>query len=333
MVCLLMAGGVMMCPMETKAETDVDIYYHTDYVGSTLGQEKYIDGHWYLLDKQTGEYVHGFVFLENTGKWVYYNSQGRMLHGEQCVNGHWYLFDQYTGAVTYGFAYIEKDDKWVFYDRVMGWMLYGEQCIDGGWYYLTPITGAVDFEWAWLPHSNKWVYYDQYGRMVYGEQYIDGKWEYFDTITGQVYSAQDKINAVVGKAYSAVNQHIDCPGILAANGGKTCHYGPCMSLVWWMFYESGMTGHLADGLNSGWPHENYDWYNSRGRVDKNPQVGDIAFFWFYNFAGVEGVSCSHAGLVVAVSGDSVLVIDALDSGIQPRWRSKSSIVGFAHPYY
>lgn len=100
-----------------------------------------------------------------------------------------------------------------------------------------------------------------------------------------------------------------------------------MSLVWWMFYQSDMTSHLADGLNSGWPHENYDWYKSRGMVDYNPRVGDIAFFWYYNFAGVEGVSCSHAGLVVDVSGDSVLVIDALGRGIYPRWYSIGSIVG------
>lgn len=275
----------------------------------------------------------GWTYVPAGEKWCYYDDEGRMVYGEQYIDGHWYLFDSYTGAVQYGFQYIEKDQKWVFYDRTMGWMLYGEQCIDDGWYYLTPGTGAVDFEWSWLPDSNKWVYYDSFtGRMVHGEQYIDGKWQYFDEITGQVYSKQDKINQVVNAAYSAVGRHIDCPGILAANGGKTCYHGPCMSFVWWTFYQSGMTGHLADGLNSGWPHENYDWYKSRGMVDRNPRVGDIAFFWYYNFAGIDGVSCSHAGLVVGVSGDSVLVIDALSGGIYPRWYSIGSTVGFAHPW-
>lgn len=332
----------------TSSETEVAVkegffvennktYYYENGVRAT--GERYItdangNGNWYyFIPEQNGEMDTEWAYIPAANKWCYYDMKGRRQTGERYIDGHWYLFNGETGAVTYGFAWIENLQKWVFYDRIMGWMLYGEQFIDGGWYYFDPVTGERDTEWAYIPNLNKWVYYDGNGRMLYGEQYIDGKWEYFDNVTGKVYSAQDKINKVVNTAYSAAGKNIDCPGILAANGGKTCHYGPCMSLVWWIFYESGMSGHLADGLKSGWPHENYDWYNCRGRVDKNPKVGDIAFFWYYNFAGVEGVSCSHAGIVVAVNGDSVLVIDALDSGIQPRWRSKYSVLGFAHPYY
>lgn len=196
----MLFGGVCLCfiigmnPMEVKAETGVDFYYSTD-AGRAIGQEQYIDGHWYLIDKQSGNYIYGFAFLENAGKWVYYNPQnGQMLYGEQCINGHWYLLDQYTGAVTYGFAYIAKDNKWVFYDRVMGWMLYGEQYIDGGWYYLTPGTGAVDYEWAWLPHSNKWVYYDAItGRMYHEWHNIAGTMHYFDKYTGEIKCSSNEI--------------------------------------------------------------------------------------------------------------------------------------------
>ncbi len=319
-----------------RVEND-SVYYYVD--GARAVGERYIKDeagkwHWYYFaPEKDGAMNVGWAYIQSGKKWCYYDAQGRMVYGEQCIDNHWYLFDSCTGAVQYGFQYIEKDNKWVYYDRVMGWMLYGEQCIDGGWYYLTPGTGAVDYGWTWLPGSDKWVYYDTFtGRMLYGEQYIAGKWQFFDEITGQVYSKQDKINKVVSMAYGSVGRNIDCPGILAANGGKTCYHGPCMSLVWWMFYQSDMTGHLADRLNSGWPHENYDWYKSRGMADKNPRVGDIAFFWYYDFAGKEGVSCSHAGLVVDVRGDSVLVIDALSGGIYPRWYSIGSAVGFAHPW-
>lgn len=178
--------------LHVKAEDAPDLYYSTD-AGRAIGQEMYMDGHWYLIDKASGSYITGFAFLENAGKWVYYNSAGQMLYGEQCINGHWYLLDQYTGAVTYGFAYIEKYNKWVFYDRVMGWMLYGEQYIDGGWYYLTPGTGAVDYEWAWLPHSNKWVYYDAItGRMYHEWNNINGVMHYFDKYTGEVRSRSNE---------------------------------------------------------------------------------------------------------------------------------------------
>lgn len=163
------------------------VIYHTDTI-CAVGKEQYIDGHWYLLDKQSGQYVRGFAYLEDAGKWVYYDPiNSQMLYGEQCINGHWYLFDQCTGAVTYGFAYIEKDNKWVFYDRVMGWMLYGEQYIDGGWYYLTPGTGAVDYGWAWLPHAYKWVYYDTVsGRMYHGWHRVEGRMRHFDEYTGEI---------------------------------------------------------------------------------------------------------------------------------------------------
>lgn len=321
-----------------KSENGNTYYYEN---GARVTGERYIVdesgiGYWYYFIPGTGGVMDtGWSYIPEANKWCYYDENGRRLQGEQYIDNHWYFLDSSTGAVSYGFQYIEKYDKWVFYDRVMGWMLYGEQCIDDGWYYLDPVTGAVDYEWAWIPDSGKWVYYDAVtGRMQYGEQCIDGKWEYFDRVTGRADSKQDKINKVVAAAYSAVGKHPDCPGLLAANGGELCHWGPCMSFVWWMFYQADLNMHLAEGLNSGWPHKNYEWYLARGMVDNNPQVGDIVFFWYWQFAGRDGVSCSHAGLVVDVKGDSVLVIDAKNGGIAPRWYSMKTgdIVGFAHPW-
>ncbi len=318
------------------------IYYYEDGI-KAIG-ERYIEDeagkwHWYyFVPEKDGEMNVGWAYIPLEEKWCYYDIQGKMMYGEQYIDNHWYLFDSYTGAVQYGFQYIEKDNKWVYYDRVMGWMLYGEQYIDGGWYYLTPGTGAVDYDWAWIPESDKWVYYDSFtGRMLYGEQHIDGKWEYFDELTGEVYSRQDKIDKIVNMAYSVSGQRVETvnpSGILAINGGKVCHYGSCMGFVWWTFYQSGLSGHFADGLKSGWPHENYDWFKSKGMVDFNPRAGDIVFFRYPYFSNIENVSCSHAGLVVGVRGSSVLVMDALEDGIRPRWYSifNSYIVGFAHPW-
>ena len=320
-------------------ESGKTFYYEK---GVKVTGEKYIEnsegGYWYyFIPEANGEMDTEWSWIpdrNNGGKWCFFDVNGRRMHGQQYIDKHWYMFDSKTGATQYGFVYIPEQNKWVFYDRVMGWMLYGEQCIDSAWYYLDPWTGAVDYDWAWIPTKDKWVYYDPItGKMWYGEHKIDGKWQFLDPITGEVYSKNKKIERVVNKAYSAVGKHIDAPGILASQGGKLCHYGPCMSLVWWMFYDSGMPGHVADGMKSGWPHDNYDWYKNRGRVDYNPQVGDIAFFRYPMFADVEGVSSSHAGLVVGVNGNSVVVIDALDSGIRPRVYSKYSTVGFAHPYY
>ena len=153
-----------------------------------VGVEQYIDGHWYLQDQQTGNYVRGFVYLEDAGKMVYYNpADGQMLYGEQCVDGHWYFLNPHTGAVSYGFQYIENADKWVFYDRETGWMQYGEQCIDGHWYLLNSYTGAVTYGFQYIEKDNKWVFYDRVmGWMLYGEQCIDNGWYYLDPMTGAV---------------------------------------------------------------------------------------------------------------------------------------------------
>lgn len=309
-------------------------YY--DEQGRMAHGQQLIDGAWYLFDERTGATTYGFAYIPDQNKWVFYDRvTGKMQYGQQCIDAGWYLLDQYTGAVTYGFAYLPDDKKWVFYDRVTGRMLYGQQYIDGGWYYLTPVTGAVDYEWAYLPDDNKWVYYDAVtGRMIYGSHMIDGRPRYFDKHTGRVYGKSEEVNLLMSVVKTTYGKDIDCPGAVAAAGGILCPYGPCMSYVWWCFDKAGLRMFLCDGAVTGYPHHNYDWYNSRGRVNYSPQVGDIAFFRYAGWADAIGASASHAGIVVGVSGNGVvLVADALTGGIYPRTYSVGGTIGFAHPYW
>lgn len=292
---------------------------------------------WYYFDEITGEMAKGFkdLWTDGQGKWVCYDRiTGQMYHGQANDLGNWYYFDDYTGATQYGFRYIPEDNKWVFYDRITGIMQYGEQYIDEGWYYLTPVTGAVDYGFSYIPTANKWVYYDLVtGRMIYGQQRIDGKLYYFDECTGRQYSGNDIRNKLIGTVQSTYGANLDCIGELRNAGGSVCYEGPCMSYVWWCFWHAGLNQFLCDGAISGWPHDNSNWYAARGRYDMAPMVGDIAFFRYSGWADAIGASTSHAGIVIAVSGGSVLVADALDSGIWPRWYSIGQCVGFAHPYY
>lgn len=274
----------------------------------------------------------------NSGKWVYYDQSGRMQYGQQYINSHWYLFDHYTGATTYSFAYIPDQTKWVFYDRVMGWMMYGQQCIDDGWYYLTPYTGAVDYDWAYLPDDQKWVYYDSVtGRMYHGAHWIEGRPRFFDPVTGRVWTAQEEINLLVSKAYASRGTNPDCPGELVAAHGSYCYEGPCMSYVWWCFHHPGLDMFLCDGAISGWPHDNYNWYLNRGRVDWSPRVGDIVFWrypgWIDYDVPAPGNTASHAGIVVAVGPSSVTIIDALSNGIWDHPLNSYGLVGHAHPFW
>ena len=329
------------------------VYYGPD--GRMLYGERLIDGGWYYLAPGSGAVSYGFVLLEDPGvqgglKWVWYGESmgdGRMRYGEHLIDGGWYYLAPGSGAVSYGFVLLDDPSaeggrKWVWYGPHMGdgRMRYGEQFVDGGWYYLTPGNGAVDYEWALIPDGlggSKWVYYGPYmgdGRMRYGTQRVDGKLYYFDEHTGEVYSTDDIIDRVLDVARS----QIGTPDSLTWSyqfavsdaGGNYCYQGPCCSFVWWCFDQAGMREFFCDGMITGWPHECYDWYKSRGRVDWNPTPGSIVFWQYGGWSA--GLSCGHAGFVIDSGPGYVRVLDVVTGGVQVRVYSYSGIVGFAHPY-
>ena len=154
--------------------------------------EQTIDGKQYYLKLGTGARFAGWRRVVTTrdhrgDKWVYYGSDGAMLHGEGKVSGYWYFFDDGTsksnGRVTYGWKNLGS--KIVYYSWPEGKMQYEEQKIGGAWYYLNPVTGARKTGWQYLnSNGGKTVYYGSDGKMVYGTQYIDGQKYYFDPVTG-----------------------------------------------------------------------------------------------------------------------------------------------------
>ena len=233
--------------------------------------------------------------------------------------------------MAHDFVYIRQTNKWVYYDKITGKMQYGERYINGGWYYMKPVTGALSKGRTWMASGNKWVYYDKItGRMVHGGAIIDGHHYFFDPYTGAQYSKQQIANRLASYARTYSSQHPDCPGALAANGGLICPFGPCMSFVWYVFHAAGLDVFLCDGAKTGWPHHNFDWYNSRGRVSSTPQVGDVAF-WKFSDSWASNYSASHAGIVIEVNGGNVVIVDAAYGNIGVR--SAYSGARYAHPYY
>lgn len=103
-----------------------------------------------------------------------------------------------------------------------------------------------------------------------------------------------------------------------------------MSFVWYSFHTADLDIFLCDGAKSGWPHHNYDWYASRGRVNLSPQPGDVVFWQFGGWA--KGLSASHAGIVSSVSNGRVRIVDASDGSIAER-NAYNGVRGYAHPYY
>lgn len=196
---------------------------------------------------------------------------------------------------------------------------------------MKPVTGALAKGRTWLDAGKKWVYYDKTSsRMIHGGAILDGHHYFFDPHTGAQYNKQQIIDRLTSQARALLNQHPDCPGVLAANGGLICPFGPCMAFVWYIFHSAGLDIFLCDGAKTGWPHHNCDWYRSRGCVSHTPHVGDIAF-WKFGDAWAHDYDASHAGVVVEVNGRNVIIIDAAygDIGI----RSAYNGANYAHPYY
>lgn len=283
------------------------------------------------------------VFIPNDpnnrkeGIWVRFDQSGNLVKGENYHNGGWYYFDTTTGAMVKGVKHISSNGgKWVYYDVVTGRMAHGEAYLHydkehTGWYYFDQYTGKMAHDFVYIRQTNKWVYYDKItGRMVHGGAIIDGHHYFFDPYTGAQYSKQQIANRLASYARTYSSQHPDCPGALAANGGLICPFGPCMSFVWYVFHAAGLDVFLCDGAKTGWPHHNFDWYNSRGRVSSTPQVGDVAF-WKFSDSWASNYSASHAGIVIEVNGGNVVIVDAAYGNIGVR--SAYSGARYAHPYY
>jgi glucan-binding YG repeat protein len=166
-----------------ESEGYIDVSHDFDGLITQSGFQKYLNGHWYLLDIATGAKKTGFQYISNQHKTVYYNSKGQMQYGQQKINGYWYLFDSATGAKKTGFQYISNQHKTVYYNS-KGQMQYGQQKINGYWYLFDSATGAKKTGFQYISNQHKTVYYNSKGQMQYGQQKINGYWYLFDSATG-----------------------------------------------------------------------------------------------------------------------------------------------------
>ena len=184
---------------------DSRYYFNLRTGGMEKSQEK-INGYYYYFDDETGKMVTGWKYFPDKDRTVYYNTEGRMVHGFQTVDNVRYYFDGSTGALT------KKQRK-----------------IGGYYYYFDDETGEMVTGWKDIPEQNKRVYYNQSGRMVYGVQKIgdakyffnlktgalsknqqyDGKyWYYFDDETYQMITGWKDIPYQKKRVYYDPNGHM-----------------------------------------------------------------------------------------------------------------------------
>ena len=108
-------------------------------------------GKWYYFDSEGRMVSDSDVWLDEGQKWVRYGDDGAMVKGEDHrvspVDGqwHWWYFDPYTGAMAKGLTDIPSGtgSKTVLYDEACGWMLYGKQYIGSDIYLFDNQTGQL----------------------------------------------------------------------------------------------------------------------------------------------------------------------------------------------
>ena len=138
-------------------------------------------------------------------------------------------------------------------------------------------------------------------------------------------------------ANSAGNNWTKCTRDLAAAGyynGNKNGYAWCDCFVDWCFFKAygaveGQRIQCQTGpLGAGCVYS-AQYYQQKGRYDKNPKVGDQVFFQ-------TGGQIGHTGIVVEVTGSSIVTVEG-NSSDQVRkntyLRSNGYIAGYGHPLY
>ncbi|MEY8736003.1 GH25 family lysozyme [Lactobacillus sp. AN1001] len=191
------------------------LFSKSDTAEKPVTQQVFKDGHWYLVDQKTGQYLTGIQPITDQNKVVYYNDAGQMQYGQQKIDGYWYNFDIADGAMKTGLVQIPEQNKTVYYanngrmqygwqwvnnatryfDTFNGAMVTGQQKINGHW-YLFDNNGAMQrgFQNLKAYGDDKTVYYNQDGWMLYGWQGIDNVPYYFDTFNGAMMTGERYIN-------------------------------------------------------------------------------------------------------------------------------------------
>lgn len=89
------------------------LFSKSDTTEKTVTQQVFKDGHWYLIDQKTGQYLTGIQPITDQNKVVYYNDAGQMQYGQQNINGYWYNFGTFDGAMKTGLVRIPEQNKTV----------------------------------------------------------------------------------------------------------------------------------------------------------------------------------------------------------------------------
>ena len=110
-------------------------------------------------------------WVQDNGKWFYYDQSNNKQSGWVQVNGAWYYLAQ-DGEMKTG--WLNQGGSW-YYLTESGSMKTGWQNVNGTWYYL---NGSGAMQTGWLNQSGTWYYLNSSGSMQTGWLRQSGTWYY-----------------------------------------------------------------------------------------------------------------------------------------------------------
>ena len=158
--------------------------------------------------------------------------------------------------------------------------------------------------------------------------------------------------AQIGYKEKASNKNLDDPAANAGSANWTKYardlasagyyngnkngFAWCDVFVDWCFFKAygkdeGQRIQCQTGPYGAGCTYSMQYYQQKGRCDKNPKVGDQIFFRYSGSIGAD-----HTGIVVEVSSSQIVTVEG-NSGNQVKKntyaRSNSTIIGYGHPLY
>nr|WP_275689838.1 hypothetical protein [Streptococcus sp. 1055] len=133
-------------------------------------------------------------WVQENGKWFYYNQSNNKQSGWVQVNGAWYYLAQ-DGEMKTG--WLNQGGSW-YYLTDSGSMKTGWQKVNGTWYYL---NGSGAMQTGWINQSGTWYYLNNSGSMQTGWISQSGTW-YYLTDSGSMKTGWYQVNTKWYYSYS-----------------------------------------------------------------------------------------------------------------------------------
>ena len=163
---------------------DGNRYYFNPDSGALSYNQKKINGYYYYFDDETGIMVTGWKEIKgNQNKTVFYDNNGRMVHGKYTYQGVLYAFHNSTGALIGNFIDTSKGKQFRYTD---GSLASGQKQFGNDWYYFDESTHLMVTGFKRISSQHKTVFYDNDGIMKHSNFWYKDSYYLVNSASGAI---------------------------------------------------------------------------------------------------------------------------------------------------